>query len=111
MSWIKNALIDVAITAVIAWFAWTGATWAWWIVAIYTPLMLLLKVFALSGAANAVQRKADDVPVWFYHVLYAANVILLLVSSFLWAGGAWIAIWVLSAVAESRRPRTPKSAK
>ena len=111
MSWIKNALIDVAVTVVIAWFAWTGASWAWWIIAIYTPLMVLLKVYALSGAANAVQRKADDVPVWFYHFLFAANVVLLLMASFLWSAGGWIVIWVLSVVAETRRPKSPKSTK
>ncbi len=106
MSWIKNALIDIAVTAVIAAYYFTGATWGWWVIAIYTPLMVLLKLFALSGAANAVQRKADDVPVWFYHVLYAANVVLLVVSDFLYAGIGWAAIWVLSTIAESKRPKS-----
>ena len=106
MSWIKNALIDLAVTAVIAIFAFNGATWGWWVIAIYTPLMVLLKVFALSGAATAVQRKADDVPAWFYHVLYGANVILLFVAAFNYAAFGWIAIWLLSVVAESRsRPK------
>ncbi len=78
MAWIKNAIIDLGVTAVIAVYAFTGATWAWWIIAIYTPLMVLLKVFGLSSAAAAVQQKASDVPTWFYHFLFAANVVLLL---------------------------------
>jgi len=105
MVWLKNAVIDLAITAVIAMLYFTGAQWAWWVVAIYTPLMVLLKLFALSGVAAAVQRKADDVPIWFYHVLFAANVILLLLTPFYYAVAGWIVIWVLSVVAESRRPR------
>jgi len=106
MTWIKNAIIDLAITAVIAVFAFTGATWSWWIIAIYTPLMVLLKLFALSGAAAAVKQKSDQVPVWFYHVLYAANLVLLLVGLFYWAAAGWAVIWLLSVIAESRnRPR------
>lgn len=102
MSWIKNVIIDMATTLVIAYFFFTQADWAWWVIAIYTPLMVLLKVFAFSGVATAVQRKADDVPVRFYHVLYGANMILLLISSFKFAAVGWAAIWVLSAVLESK---------
>lgn len=105
MTWIKNVLIDIAVTAVIAAHAFTDFTWTWWVIAIYTPLMVLLKFFALSGAANAVQQKADGVPVWFYHVLYAANLILLLMAPFYEAAAGWAIIWVLSVVVESRRPR------
>lgn len=108
MSWIKNALIDILVTAVIGTHAFIGATWTWWVIAIYTPLMVLLKLFALSGAANAVQQKADSVPVWFYHVLYAANLALLLKAGFLEAAGGWAVIWILSVVAESRRPKASK---
>jgi hypothetical protein len=109
MSWIKNAFIDIAVTAVILAYAFTTAIWGWWIIAIYTPLMLLLKVFALSGAASNVQRKADSVPSWFYHVLYGVNVALLLYSSFVYAAIGWAAIWILSTIAESQsRPQKKK---
>ncbi|NBW93758.1 MAG: hypothetical protein EBR20_05245 [Bacteroidetes bacterium] len=111
MSWIKNSVIDVAVTVVIGVFAFTGASWAWWIIAIYTPLMVLLKVFALSGAAAIVQQKADEVPIWFYHGLYGANLGLLLMGSFYWAAAGWAVIWVLSVVADSRtRPRRGRKA-
>jgi hypothetical protein len=106
MSWIKNALIDIAVTIIIVVYALTSATWGWWIIAIYTPLMLLLKVIALSGAAASVQRKADDVPSWFYHVLYGVNLAMLLYASYTNAAIGWAAIWILSAIAESKnRPR------
>lgn len=109
MNWIKNAIIDIAVTIVIGVYAFTGATWGWWIIAIYTPLMLLLKVFGLSSAATAVQQKASDVPAWFYHLLYAANLVLLLRAEFYWAAAGWAAIWILSVVAEARR--RPKARK
>jgi len=102
MAWIKNAIIDIAVTAIIVVYALTTATWGWWIIAIYTPLMLLLKVLAMSGAAAAVQRKADDVPGWFYHLLYGVNVLMLLYASFTNAAIGWAAIWILSAIVESK---------
>ena len=109
MTWIKNAIIDIAITAVIGIYAFTMASWGWWIIAIYTPLMLLLKVFALSGAASSVQRKADDVPSIFYHLLYAVNLGLLLYTSFYYAAIGWVGIWVLSAYVESKnKPKKKK---
>lgn len=108
MAWIKNAIIDLGVTAVIAVYAFTGATWAWWIIAIYTPLMVLLKVFGLSSAAAAVQQKASDVPSWFYHILFAANVVLLLRVLFYWAVAGWVVIWILSVVAEARRRPSKK---
>jgi|GEM_PF-749044 len=109
MAWIKNAIIDLGVTAVIAVYAFTGATWAWWIIAIYTPLMVLLKVFGLSSAAAAVQQKASDVPTWFYHFLFAANVVLLLRAFFYCPAAGWAAIWILSVVAEARRRPSKKS--
>ena len=110
MTWIKNAVIDIAITAVIGVFAFNGATWSWWIIAIYTPLMVLLKLFALSGAAAAVKQKSDQVPTWFYHFLYAANLVLLLMSEFYWAAAGWAVIWVLSVVVESKSRPSKKRA-
>jgi large-conductance mechanosensitive channel len=110
MTWIKNAVIDIAITAVIGVFAFTAATWSWWIIAIYTPLMVLLKLFALSGAATAVKQKADQVPTWFYHVLYAANLVFLLIGVFYWAAAGWAAIWILSVVVESKNRPSKKRA-
>lgn len=111
MSWIKNAIIDIAVTVVIAVFTFTGATWSWWIIAIYTPLMVLLKLFALSGAAAAVKQKSDQVPTWFYHALYAANLILLLVGLFYWAAAGWAVIWLLSVVVETKsRPSKKRTA-
>jgi len=103
MSWIKNALVDMAVTLVMAVFAFTGASWSWWIIAIYTPLMVVLKLFGLSGAAAVVKQKPDEVPVWMYHVLYGANLMLLLVGAFYLAAAGWALIWVLSVVAEIRR--------
>lgn len=109
MTWIKNAIIDIVVTGVILAYALTTAAWGWWIIVFYTPLMLLLKVFALSGAAANVQRKSDSVPSWFYHVLYGLNVALLFYASFVYAAIGWAAIWILSTIAETQsKPKAKK---
>lgn len=111
MPWLKNVLLDIAVLIVIALYAFQRPEWAWWIIAIYTPLMLLLKVTALSsGVATAVKaRSGDDVPTWFHHAAYGINVLLLLYAEWWWAASGWAAIWVISAIAESRSRPTKKN--
>ena len=111
MAWLKNVVIDLLVTIVIAVYVFTVADWGYWIIIIYTPLMLLLKIVAVSsGIGSAVKRGAkkssDDVPVWFYHVLYGANLIMLLYANWWVVAVGWAAIWILSAVQEARSSKT-----
>ena len=114
MAWLRNVVIDLLVTIVIAIFVFTAADWGYWIIVIYTPLILLLKIgVVLSGISGAVKKgvkkKSDDldedVPVWFYHALYGANLIMLLYANWWVIAGAWAAIWILSAVQEARSPK------
>ncbi|MBO6574149.1 MAG: hypothetical protein JJ896_01935 [Rhodothermales bacterium] len=99
MGWIRHVVIDIAVTLLIAYVAFAGQAWALWVVWIYTGLMLLLKLGAVAGN---VPVRSQGVPTWFFHVLYAANVGLLLYAGQLWAAGGWAVIWVLSMIAEAR---------
>lgn len=99
MGWVRHVIIDIAVVVVIALATFGGQEWAKWIVWIYTPLMLLLKLAALSAD---VAPKKGDVPDWFYHVTYAASVVILLYHAWYWETAGWIAIWLLSVVAASR---------
>ena len=103
MAWLKNVILDLAVTAVIAVWLITSAQWAYWVVLIYTPLLVLLKVIGLSGGvAQAAAQRKDETPVWFYHLIYAANLMLLLTGRWWIMAAAWAAIWVLSAYQQSR---------
>lgn len=114
MSWIKNTLIDIGVTTLIVLTAVLDLTWTRWVVLIYTPLMLIMKIVAFLGSTSlgALQRKGDGVPTWFYHVLYAANVAVMAAYAYLSAGTAarhgwmlaagWALIWVLSIAADVR---------
>ena len=106
MGWLKHVVIDLAVTLVIVVAVVTGQAWAQWIVWIYTPFMLFLKLGALFGGSLTAQIQQPDVPAWFFHVLYAFNVAVLLFYGWWLGGTGWALIWALSAAAE-RRPATP----
>ncbi len=113
MGWLKHVLIDLAVTVVIVIAAVTGAVWAQWVVWIYTPFMLLLKLIGIFGAGVTAQFKRADaeVPVWFYHALYAVNVGVLLVYGWRLVGAGWVLIWILSVAAERRARSTVGKSK
>lgn len=95
----KEVVVDLVATALIVVAVIWEPGWAMWIVYIYTPLLLVLKVFALLGRGlSQLIPVEDDVPRWFYHLLYAVNTILLLVWGWWGVGLQWLAIWALSAV-------------
>ena len=114
MLWIKNVVVDLTITVLIVLAAMMDLRWARWIVLIYTPLMLIMKVVVFLGSRSLGQlkQKGDGVPVWFYHALYALNVAVTAGAALTSAGtdmrhwwmiaSGWALIWILSIAAEAR---------
>ena len=106
MNWLKNAFLDVAVTIMIGLATFGQMEWARWIVTVYTPLMLLLKLLAYRGARTPSKIKPTDagVPTVVYHVLYAANVLISAADRWWWVAACWAVIWVLSAVSGKGKP-------
>lgn len=107
MNWFKSTIVDVAVTVCIVLAAFVEVEWARWVIWIYTPFILLLKVGALF-APPAIKKapsskKQAEVPEWFFHLLYGANVLLLLVAGWWLVAAGWAAIWVVSYVAARRK--------
>ena len=97
MKHLKSILIDLLVTAVILWTVFSDAQWGRVALWIYTPLMILIKVGALTmGRQLTRQVKPDETPVAIYHVLYAVNVAALLWDRWWIMAGLWVAVWVLS---------------
>lgn len=106
--WIKDVILELAVTCVIALAAIGEMSWAVWVVIIYTPLLLLFKLIAVfaGGLLRSLKGGADAVPAWFWHANYAANVLLLLIGQLWLLAAGWALIWILSVVYDARR-RTP----
>ncbi len=102
--WLKEALLDIVVTVVIVLAAIPALPWARWIVLVYTPLMLLLKLGALLAAPH-LPRMRRSAPEALFHVLYGINVLALLVGRWWWVAVAWALIWGLSVAVERRQRR------
>jgi hypothetical protein len=104
MSWIKNVLLDLIILFVAVAGALFGQTWAWWVLAVYTPLMIILKALAVAGGAVLAQMqvKRETPPVLFFHAVYGAITVLMVYAGWWLLAVGWAAIWMLSALAERR---------
>ncbi|NND71060.1 MAG: hypothetical protein HKN43_05730 [Rhodothermales bacterium] len=103
MKWLKNAIVDVAVTIAIVVMVFTDLEWIYWVLAIYTGFMVLIKVVGLIGPAVKSKTTPETPPNWFYHVLYAINVgVLAWCQCWLLAGG-WALIWILSIFYQRRR--------
>ncbi|MEX0599266.1 MAG: hypothetical protein WD205_01405, partial [Rhodothermales bacterium] len=62
MESLKEVLVDVAVTVLIVVAVVTQWSWAWWVVAIYTPVMLALKILAVLSARslNKLRRNVAE---------------------------------------------------
>lgn len=112
MQWLKHVVVDVTVTLLIVYAATGGAGWARWIVLVYTPFMLVLRVASLLGRMPAQRRPhgGEAVPIAFYHLLFALNVAVPLAFAWHVVAAQWALLWILSVAAERRAPATPRRA-
>lgn len=104
MAEIKHAIVDIAITLLIVVAVVTEMEWAWWIIVIYTPIMLLMKIVAVAGSGGFRKLKTSrgTPPVWLLHVLYGINVVALGLAAWWYLFAGWMLIWILSVIHERR---------
>jgi hypothetical protein len=94
MLWLKNTLVDIAVTIFIGFACWLNSAWMWWIIAVYSILMILAKAAAIRGEIFVQQsRPAPDL---FFHILYAVDIILLIFAHWWYLVAGWILIWLFS---------------
>ncbi|MDX1430232.1 MAG: hypothetical protein R3282_08090 [Rhodothermales bacterium] len=99
MAWLKETIIDVLVTICIALATLQDLEWARWVVWIYTPFMLLLKIgvyFGPTVVKRGKKEKTGGAPDWVFHLLYGANVVLLLAAQWWLVAAGWAAIWLIS---------------
>lgn len=104
MKHLKNVIVDFLVTGLILWTVVSGTEWGRVVIWIYTPLMLLLKIGALTVGRQLTQQvKSDDTPAALYHGLYAVNVAALLWDRWWMMVLLWIGVWGLSVAVRKRQ--------
>ena len=99
---LRHAAIDLAALAFALFAVATQATgWAFYAMAGYTGLMLVMKLGAYVAKMKPV-RAADAPPDLVFHVVYGAMVIAFLAGQWWGHAAAWAAIWGLSFLAARR---------
>lgn len=104
MKWIKQIVIDLLATAVIALAVFYPNVTLTYVVYIYTGLLAIARSFSLfSPNFQAItQRKVTETPVWIHHLLYALNVAILAYGEWFITAAAWVFIWAVASYVHQR---------
>jgi hypothetical protein len=103
MRWIQSILLDLLVLVVAIVAVVTEASWSWWVLMIYTPLMIALKVLGFfAGPVVRQSRGTDSPPELVFHLLYAAMVVLMIIGGRWLLVVGWLVIWLLSFLTDRR---------
>lgn len=104
MNWLKDTIVDIAVTVFIVVAVLLTDPWMKWVIWIYTGIMLLTKVIVVMGDnfLMLVKKAKNDVPNWVPHLLYAINTGALAYIHWWYAAGAWALIWIFSIIADQK---------
>lgn len=111
MTWLKNVVVDILVSAVIIIAVLSKIEWLSIVVIAYTILMLVLKFLAILSDPfmKSVQKgktKVRQAPLWFTSSLYALNVFVLLGFSWYYTAAQWGLIWLFSWMAFKKSEKT-----
>ena len=95
MKWLKKVILDIIITVIIITTLFIKIQVLKIFLFIYTPLMLLGRILALSGM-NIQKKTGVKAPDWFLHVLYFINVLVLVINHWWILAALWLIIWFLA---------------
>ncbi|MDZ7714887.1 MAG: hypothetical protein U5J95_01620 [Balneolaceae bacterium] len=104
MNWLKDILVDIAVTVFIITAVLLSDPWMKWVIWVYTGIMLLTKAMVLLGdnLLMIVKKAKNEVPSWIPHLLYGINTALLLYFQWWYAAGGWALIWIFSFIADQK---------
>ena len=107
MKWLKYVMWDVAVTLYILVSVLVKQNRMFLLLMIYTIVMLIARVAAMSGAkTTGLKRMQGQVPEWFFHFLYAINVVALIWGGRIVLAFLWAAIWGLAFYTQKKLSRS-----
>ncbi len=96
MKWWKEVVLDVVVSLVIVAAVLFPRDWLTLAILVYSGLMIFLKAAVYFNPTVAGSIKKSKTPLWFFHLSYGLNTVLLLAGRHWIAAGLWLGIWVLS---------------
>ena len=98
MKWIKNIVADIIVTIFIIVVVILNIEWLKIVLIGYTILILVLRIVIYFSGGSLFDKKnsSKKAPEWIIHLLYAINVIVLLIFQWWLIGILWILIWLFS---------------
>lgn len=104
MNWLKDVIVDIAVTIFIIAAIFVADTWMMWIIGAYTLVLLLAKAAILFGDnfLQLMNKAKSGAPEWFSHLLYAINTASLFYLKWWFIAAGWVLIWALSFAAERK---------
>ena len=107
MKWFKYVVWDVAVTLYILVSVLVKQNWMFLLLMIYTIVMLIARIAAMGGAKTTkLRRTQNQVPEWFFHVLYAVNVAALIWGDRIVLAVLWAGIWGLAFYTQKKLSRS-----
>lgn len=108
MDWLKDVFLDIIVTLFIASAVFLEIEWMYWIIIVYTGILLLTKAIVLlaDDALQLIRKTETEAPKWVNNLLYGINTLVLLVNAWWYVGGAWVLIWLLSYMAQHKLERS-----
>jgi hypothetical protein len=104
MHWIRHATVDILVTITIIIAVMAHVEWLEWVVIGYSILILISKVaiIAMNTMQTLLRGRISEVPEWASHMLYAINVIALIVFGWYLIATIWLVIWYFSYITYKR---------
>ena len=95
LKWLKELALDIIITIIIVIGSVYNLQAIRIFLFIYTPLILIAKILALT-TADKKKRFKNIAPTWIYHTLYALNIVFLILCHWWILTVGWALVWLFS---------------
>lgn len=105
MEWIKQIIVDLFALIVIASAVLYEQTVLTYAVYVYTFLMALARLLSLVSAnlRAITDKKGSEVPLWVYHLIYAATSGILIYGKWYITAAGWIFIWITALISHRKK--------
>lgn len=96
MMWLKHLTVDILATLVITIVVFFETALLEYVLYIYTGLMVIARSLAFYkiDLRAVTKKKVEEAPIWVYHLLYIANISILIFGLFYFTALFWVYIYL-----------------